>query len=283
MDDHFKYCAARVREFDRDRYLATLFAPAAKRGALFALYAFNVEMSRVRDLAREPLPGEIRLQWWREVISGERDGEAGANPIAAALMQVLADYNVPAEKLVDLVEAHRFDIYNEAITDFAEFQSYAWKILGPIFEIAGHILCEAPQSALAGVAADAAQAQLIANVLVLLPRHTAHRQLYVPQDILRHYGAQAEDVFSLRATPEMRAALAELRLRGRRHLARIAAAGPEISGQAQPAFLSLAPLRPWLMDMERPDYDPFSPPQMPAWRRQWFIWRAARSFRRIGD
>ena len=65
-----------MREADRDRYLASLFAPAGPRDALFALYAFNVEIARVRELAREPMPGEIRLQWWREVLAGERESEA---------------------------------------------------------------------------------------------------------------------------------------------------------------------------------------------------------------
>ncbi len=83
--NNFEHCAALVREADRDRYLATLFAPAAQRDALYALYAFNVEIARVRDLAREPMPGEIRLQWWREALSGEREGEAAAHPVAAAL------------------------------------------------------------------------------------------------------------------------------------------------------------------------------------------------------
>ena len=63
------HCAALVREHDRDRYLATLFAPAETRDALFALYAFAAEIGRVRDVAREPMPGEIRLQWWRDAIA----------------------------------------------------------------------------------------------------------------------------------------------------------------------------------------------------------------------
>jgi len=46
--------------------------------------------------------------------------------------------------------------------------------------------------------------------------------------------------------------------------------------------LSLAPLRQWLIDMERPGYDPFDPPVISPWRRQWRIWRAAKSFQRIG-
>ena len=88
MKEPLAYCADHLRETDRDRYLATLFAPADKRGALFALYAFDAEIVRVRDLARELMPGEIRLQWWREVLLGERAGEAAANPVAAAVTEV---------------------------------------------------------------------------------------------------------------------------------------------------------------------------------------------------
>src|SRR5450830_2187481 len=100
MQTNFEHCAALVREADRDRFLATLFAPAEHRDALFALYAFNLEIIRVRELAREPMPGEIRLQWWREVLSGERDGEAVAHPVAAALRETLARYGVVATPLL---------------------------------------------------------------------------------------------------------------------------------------------------------------------------------------
>src|SRR5450830_1516746 len=113
MQTHFEHCAALVREADRDRYLATLFAPAEHRDALYALYAFNVEIARVRELAREPLPGEIRLQWWREVLSGERDGESAAHPVAAALHETLARHNLARERLIDLIEARSFDLYDD--------------------------------------------------------------------------------------------------------------------------------------------------------------------------
>src|SRR5580698_3837655 len=113
MATNYEHCAALVRTADRDRYLATLFAPAQHRDALFALYAFNVEISRVRDIAREPMPGEIRLQWWREVVSGERSGEAAANPVASALLATMQRHNLAVEPFVTLIEAHRFDLYDE--------------------------------------------------------------------------------------------------------------------------------------------------------------------------
>ena len=54
------YCEQVVRELDRDRWLACLFAPASHRPHLLALYAFHCEITRIRDLVSEPLPGEVR-------------------------------------------------------------------------------------------------------------------------------------------------------------------------------------------------------------------------------
>ena len=279
MPGPFEHCAALVREVDRDRYLAALFAPAGRRQALFALYAFAAEISRIRELAREPMPGEIRLQWWREVVLGERAGEAAGHPVANALMETISRHGLPRERLVELIEAHRFDIYDEPMASLAELQAYAAATSGAIFDSAVRILA-GPEAVPADIVGDAGEAETIARLIERLPRHLAQNQLFVPVDILRHYGADPADVYATRATPELRAALAELRLRARRNLSRIADAN--ISEPARPAFLSLAPLHRWLLSMERNDYDPFHPPEVPQWRRQWRIWRAAKSLRRIG-
>ena len=52
MDTIYRHCENLVRAADKDRYLATLFAPADRRDALFALYAFSHEIATVRDRAR---------------------------------------------------------------------------------------------------------------------------------------------------------------------------------------------------------------------------------------
>ncbi|MGZ8323236.1 MAG: squalene/phytoene synthase family protein, partial [Rhodoplanes sp.] len=62
--DSYAHCEALVRAADKDRFLASLFAPAERRRRLFALYAFNAEIARVREVVRTPIAGEIRLQWW---------------------------------------------------------------------------------------------------------------------------------------------------------------------------------------------------------------------------
>src|SRR4051812_12730884 len=62
------------RRYDRDRYQTGLFAPSDRREALFALYAFNYEVARVRESVTQPMLGQIRLQWWREVIAASYAG-----------------------------------------------------------------------------------------------------------------------------------------------------------------------------------------------------------------
>jgi phytoene synthase len=278
MDENDEYCTALVREADRDRYLATLFAPAERRAALLSLYAFDIEISRIRDLAREPMPGEIRLQWWREVVEGERAGEAAANPVAAAFLATLARHRLPAEKLAGLLEARRFDVYNEPMPTLAALQSYASNTAGAIFDCATRILGAASEEN----AIEAGRVQTIASVIALLPRHAARSQLFVPLDLLRQYGSSPDEVFAMQASPELRGVLAELRLRARRDLMRLAELSANIPENIWPAFLSLAPLTPWLNAMERAAYQPFRPPGLPAWQRQWRIWRAAKSLKRIG-
>src|SRR5215468_9961627 len=141
--DAFGHCEALVREHDKDRFLATLFAPAAQRAPLFALYAFDLEIRHIRDRAREPMPGEIRLQWWREVISGERSGEAASHPVAAALTETIARFALPRERLEAPIEAHAFDLYDDPMPSFEALDGYLRGTSVTIFDLAARI-CGAP-------------------------------------------------------------------------------------------------------------------------------------------
>src|SRR5262249_35757393 len=125
MQDAFAHCEALVRAADKDRFLAALFAPAERRDALFALYAFNLEIARVREVVREPVAGEIRLQWWSDVIGGAGRGEVAAHPVAAALLASIARYRLPPERFKALIVARRFDLYDEPMATLAALEAYA--------------------------------------------------------------------------------------------------------------------------------------------------------------
>ena len=62
LPEAYAHCAELVREQDQDRYIAGLYAPEDRRAALYALYAFSLEIARVRALVSEPLPGEVKIK-----------------------------------------------------------------------------------------------------------------------------------------------------------------------------------------------------------------------------
>jgi phytoene synthase len=277
MDASYRHCEQRVRSVDKDRYLATLFAPAATRGPLFALYAFNLEIVGVRDRVREPMAGEIRLQWWRDVLSGERSGEAAANPVAAAVTDTIRRFDVPAEPLLDLIEAHSFDLYDDPMPTLAALEAYGRKTSSALFAQAAHICGASAEDA----AAHAGLAWSITDMLRVFARHASRRQLFAPEDALTRHDARVGDILAGRSTPQVYKALAELRGAARQHFLNFESALPTLPAAAMPAFLPVALVASYLAVMERPGYDPFKTAvEVPQWRRQWSLWRAARRFTR---
>jgi phytoene synthase len=272
MDDAFAHCERLVRAADKDRFLATLFAPARHRAALFALYAFNVEVARVRDLAREPLPGEIRLQWWSEVLRGGRSEEANAHPVASALLAALAQHGLSTVPLTDLVEARVFDVYDDPMPTLADLEAYAARTSSALIVLAARIL-GAGEDAVAHGAHHAGIAYAIAGTLRAFPLHAARRQLYVPLELLRRHDVRAEEIFARASPPGLRAALADLRSVARRHLGVLREALPGLPPPAFPALLPVALAGPALDRLERTE--PYAPADIPPWRRPWLLWRAA--------
>jgi 15-cis-phytoene synthase len=274
--DEFAYCAQLVRQADRDRFIASLFAPADKRNALHALYAFNTEIARVREAAHTALPGEIRLQWWIDVIGGERAEEARANPVAAALLAAVERYQLHTSRLIGLIEAHRFDLYDDPMRDMAELETYARQTSSAVFALGAQIL--------AGVEADAictpaGVAYAVTGLLRALALHVARRQIYVPTALLAAHGADLNDVYAGRSSSGLEAALGEVRALARRELQSARAQMAQLPSPAIPALLPLALVRPSLDRLEKSP--PFRPAEIPQWRRQWLIWRAARNPERI--
>lgn len=278
--NNFDHCAALVREADRDRYLTTLFAPVDRRNALFALYAFDNEIMRVRDVAREPMPGEIRLQWWREVLQGKRDGEAAAHPVAAALQAAVSRYTLSSDTLIALIDAHTFDIYDEPFATLDDLDNYAVLTESSLIATAAHILAGG-DGANGVLIRHIGIALTVHNLLFALPRHAARRQLYVPLEVLDRHGVSREDIFAGRDSDALKAALAELRRHARRQMQAAMMEADNVPASIMPALLPLALVGPQLGRMDRRGYEPFHPEPLSRLRRQWLIWRAARDPRRI--
>src|SRR5215472_14438942 len=118
--------AALVRRHDHDRFQTALFAPAPRREALFALYAFNYEIARVRETVSEPVLGQIRLQWWRESIAAAyEDGPVRHHIVVERLTTAIRAYGLTRAHFDRLIDAREEDLGEEPLASLADLEDYA--------------------------------------------------------------------------------------------------------------------------------------------------------------
>jgi phytoene synthase len=272
--------AADLRVQDRDRWVSTLFAPSRHRDGLVALYAFNLEIARVRDIVSDPLPGEMRFQWWRDLLSGQARGDVSSHPVAAALLRAMARYNLPAAALSTLIEARTFDLYEDPMPSLNDLEGYCGETSSIIIRLATFILADGADPGGADLVGHAGVAFALTGLLRALPFHASRGQVFLPADMMQAHGVTREDVLSARDTPGLRSLLAELRARARHHLTETRLAIGSIGPGLAPALLPVCLVEPYLRQMEAKGYAPFrTPVSLPDWRAIWTIWRAARRAR----
>jgi phytoene synthase len=277
--DSVEFCAQLVRAHDFTRYASTLFMPATQRRALLAIYAFNVEISRVREQVSQPLPGEMRLQWWTDMLAGRGHGGVEGNPVAAELKLAIQNWPLPVERLSRLIDEHQFDLYNDPMPTMAALEGYINDTSSALFSLGAGIA--GPQSDdiehLEHLARHAGLAQGITQVMKALPLDASRRQLFVPLQLLERHGSNMEEVFAGRQTPKMRAALDQLIVEARGHLKTSFALLENAPPEVRPLFLPLALVARDLVTMSRADSNPFTPHVTSRFRTLWTLWRASRS------
>src|SRR5215471_18978915 len=125
-EDRLSPVAALVRRRDHDRFQTVLFAPAARREALFALYAFNCEIASVRDKVTQPTLGRIRLEWWREGIAAAfENGLVHHHAVVAALTSAIRSYGLTRAHFDRLIDARERDLDEDPWASLAELEDHA--------------------------------------------------------------------------------------------------------------------------------------------------------------
>lgn len=274
------FCAELVRTSDFERYAATLFVDPEQRRTLLSLYAFNGEIARVREQISQPLAGEIRLQWWDDLLNGTAHGDAAANPVAAELLRTVERFRLPRERLRGMIDAHRFDLYDEPMPTMAELQSY-------LRDTASSLLALGAQALNEGLPVDdaapyhAGLAIGTARIIEALPRHASHRQVYLPVDRLMQAQVDPHDIVGGTATDALRMLLRQMALEARAHLQEALTHLPRVPKPSRRAFLPLAMVGRALDRIEAQDYDPFAPQPASRLRLLTSMWFKARAFDRL--
>ncbi|HXT05479.1 MAG TPA: squalene/phytoene synthase family protein [Roseiarcus sp.] len=271
----YAYCETQARAGARDRWLGALFAPPPRRRHLHALIAFELEMARLRPSVRDPRAGEIRLAWWREALTGERGGEALANPVAAAMLDTLAQACPPPHLIINAIAGRQFDFYDDPFPAVVDLEAYLGETRSGLIQIAALALSE-------GRDLGAAQASGLAGVALglidwLTSLSGPRPPLLAPSDLLGARHAAPQDFRERRMTPELAAVLRELMALAQRRLGEAERERAGLSPALAPAYAGLATAPLWLASAERHVAQSFvTPVEVAAWRRQWALWRWSR-------
>jgi phytoene synthase len=185
--------AALVRRHDPDRFLTALFAPADRRDALLTLYAFNHELARAREMVSEPPLALIRLQWWREVLAGERRRHEVATPLSEAL----AAGALQPTLLLPLIESREAEAYGDFATQ-AEWHSWLLAGAGGLAVAAAAALGAGAPESFRPFGAAYGVAGLLRSSLIL----AAQGRCLLPHDLLARHNLSPEG-FHSRSRPSI--------------------------------------------------------------------------------
>ncbi len=229
--------AALVRERDRDRYWSAVFAPAPKRPALHALYAFNTELDRIAGVISEPMAGQVRLQWWRDAIELAAPETRTGNPLADALSAAIVEHNLPKDRLIGMADGRIPAMFGDPPQDDRALKTTLYETEGAVFELAAAILGDRSETA-KKAAGDAGVAYGLTEMLLKLPLQASHDKLLLPSSYLQSRGIDWAAVHRGDMTANFGAALADLRGAAARALQQFRADAAELDKAAWPAFPS---------------------------------------------
>ena len=234
------HCGNWLRQHDHDRYLCCLFTDAERREALFALFAFVSEIARIQVAAAEPLPGLLRLQWWRDQVDGLAQSTAHSHPVIAGLINARDRFGLDATMLAALVEACQDAFDNDGAADSDLSMQWLQARATIVIPVALAILGHATPSA-----RERAEAASMAWALV--------------RDLLQAAGGRPVVPLPLRDQDRLRQAVHERALLARDHLDRVRQLRGAPYRPVAPLLLPARLAALYLKRLERADWNPLEP------------------------
>lgn len=191
--NRISYCGETVRKHDPDRFLLSLLAKPAAREDLWALYAFNYEIAKTREVVTETRLGLIRLQWWRDALTAIY---AGAPPLKHEVVEPLAAairrHDLPQEDFENLIYGREFDLEDKIPSSLEGMKNYADFTSRPLLRLALKI--EGRQAAEEDIK-SAATSYALTGLLRAAVVHARQRRCYLPEDLLRKAGADPYELY----------------------------------------------------------------------------------------
>ena len=227
---------------------------------LIALYAFNVEVSRVRGVTSETLIGQMKLEWWRGVIASiyEDGTPPQGNPIVEGLQYIVGTHKLSRVHFDTLLDARAADMNDEAPPDLLSLEAYAEgtsaRLLWLALEVLG-VTAEANISAARHVGIAWCLAGLMRAVLF----HAQVNKMMLPQNLLEAKDLNTQDAFRQKNAEKISEVIREIADVAKLHLEKAKTHNADVETRAVPGLLVGVLAAQYLHGAEKRRFDVFDP------------------------
>ena len=258
--DSAKYTADLVWREDRDRYLTAMFAPPAVRGALIGLYAFNAEVARIREVTSEPLIGQMKLEWWRGVISSVYDGGdvPQGNPVVDGVQDLIKAHRLSRAHFDELLNWRAEDMAEEAPKDVLALEAYAEGTSARLLWLALEILDVRDEESLAA-ARHVGIAWALTGIIRAVLFHARGNRSMLPQDLMGARNLAGQDALRQKNADKISEVIEKIGSVARLHLNKAGSYRWQVDRRAIPALLLGVLVDQYLKGSAKRRYDVFDP------------------------
>lgn len=249
------YCADMVRRHDHDRYLTALFAPAGCREDLFALYAFNLEVAKTREVVSEPMLGQIRLQWWRDTVEEAFAGTPKHHEVVMPLTAAIVRHQPDRSLFARLIDGREADLEDEAPADLDCLVNYAEVTGAPVTQLAAQFL--GPRDAATMEAARLiGTGWALTGILRAVPFLARGRRSRLPVNLMAASAVSEPALFDLKPEPGLAKVVSAVAEAAAGKLQAARALRKDVAKAALPALLPARLADHYLRRLKKAGYDP---------------------------
>ncbi len=277
------FCQDQLRKFDPLHHFMALASLEIHRPALMVLHCFLDEIERIPLQVSEPTMGEIRLQWWLDVIAREntdlegRDGLENIGPVASCLKLIQRNYNLSPDHLIQIIEARKFDLYNDPMPDWDTFETYAGETQALPLLLAAQILNDGIVPEISDLCGNAAMAICLTKQLTNFARNANRQKLYLPFGEFSEAQVNEAQIWVLESEEDIISVLKPIANKSHDHHVQAQQEFNSLKEKGQAhlgsAFLELALVSARLKQWKK---KPLAPKNIPLWKQYWSIWRYGR-------
>ena len=196
------YCQEKAASSGSSFYYSFLFLPANRRRAITALYAFCREVDDVVDECRDPQLAASKLAWWREEVGRLYAGQP-EHPVTQALHKVSAEFSLPKEQLLEIIDGMEMDLQQNRYLDFKALSLYCYRVASVVGLLAAEIFGYQDRQTLK-YAHNLGMAFQLTNIIRDVGEDARRGRVYLPTDELRRFNVPVADILNSRHTENFR-------------------------------------------------------------------------------